>query len=337
MYYIKTAWCPEPLKSKDWKDVSFDPMRIIEVTKTAVLCVCETDGFSFVAKKYVKGNTTTFKQAKNIINEMECHAILFHPHILPLYGVFENECHIYLLMELARIDLRDFLNKKITFAQSLHTELQFNERYIVEHILCPIVHAIAHMNQLRIIHRDIKPENIVLGFDGRWKLCDFGYALHLAVERTASFVGTEGYVPPETSRSFHNHENSEKGDIWSFGILASELLCNFIPETYEDLINTPFKEHLDSDAREFVEYCLEFQPKVRKRATELLRHPFLLRHTPERSFSICGRGPCPISRNHHQTRPIFEEHYDIHDDILISKIHLPKPKSKKWMLFRIFR
>jgi serine/threonine protein kinase len=44
-------------------------------------------------------------------------------------------------------------------------------------------------------HRDVKPSNIIF-LDGVPKLADIG--LVTETDRTLSFVGTEGYIAPET-------------------------------------------------------------------------------------------------------------------------------------------
>jgi len=54
--------------------------------------------------------------------------------------------------------------------------------------------ALACLHEKRLVHRDIKPSNIVF-VNGQAKLADIG--LVTDSETNASFVGTEGYVPPE--------------------------------------------------------------------------------------------------------------------------------------------
>jgi len=49
-----------------------------------------------------------------------------------------------------------------------------------------------------IIHRDIKPENILIGSNGKVKLCDFGWSSVMSKnKKRKTFCGTYDYLPPE--------------------------------------------------------------------------------------------------------------------------------------------
>src|SRR4029077_17867338 len=54
--------------------------------------------------------------------------------------------------------------------------------------------ALAHLHQHGLVHRDIKPSNIIF-VQGAPKLADIG--LVTDADTTLSYVGTEGYIPPE--------------------------------------------------------------------------------------------------------------------------------------------
>jgi WD40 repeat protein len=73
--------------------------------------------------------------------------------------------------------------------------------------------ALEHLHQHDLIHRDIKPSNIIF-VEGIPKLADIG--LVASRDATLSFVGTEGFVPPEGP-------GTPQADIYSLGKVLYEM------------------------------------------------------------------------------------------------------------------
>ena len=89
---------------------------------------------------------------------------------------------------------------------------------------------LGHAHSQGIVHRDIKPSNVrILGNDAA-KILDFGTAKRAESEsqltQSGTTVGTAAYLSPEILRG---HDASSRSDVFSFGVLAYELLCGSRP------------------------------------------------------------------------------------------------------------
>jgi serine/threonine protein kinase len=73
--------------------------------------------------------------------------------------------------------------------------------------------ALEHLHAHGLVHRDVKPSNIIF-VNGLPKLADIG--LVTDVEATRSFVGTEGFIPPEGP-------GSVQADLYSLGKVLYEM------------------------------------------------------------------------------------------------------------------
>lgn len=123
-----------------------------------------------------------------------------HPGLVAILHIGQNETagYFYYVMEIG--DDEHSVQKfevDAYFPKTLATELaRLGRLSAVEciRIGLSLSSALTHLHQNGLVHRDIKPSNIIF-VNGTPKLADIG--LVADISESATFVGTEGYVPPE--------------------------------------------------------------------------------------------------------------------------------------------
>ncbi|ORX58819.1 kinase-like protein [Hesseltinella vesiculosa] len=202
--------------------------------------------------------------------EIEIHAHLQHPHILRMYGYFQDAAHLYLVLDYAN---QGSLYKKLESLGRLEEDLAAK-------CIAQVVSALDYIHGLGVVHRDIKPENILVDKNGTLKLSDFGWAVLDRQGRRKTFCGTLDYLPPEM---VENRPHGPLVDVWAVGVLAYELVVGVPPFEHEDYNDTyrhitrvhyRFPDHVSPHVRDFIQQAL--QPLGRRSSLKkLLDHPWL--------------------------------------------------------------
>ena len=90
--------------------------------------------------------------------------------------------------------------------------------------------ALAAAHAAGLVHRDIKPENVLISYDGRVKVADFGLARAVATSETNAtagvLIGTVAYLAPEQG---DRGEADERTDFYAAGICLFEMVTGQVP------------------------------------------------------------------------------------------------------------
>lgn len=124
-------------------------------------------------------------------------------------------------------------------ARTLRSDLKARGRLAVAECVelgVELTGALGHIHRHGLVHRDVKPSNVIF-VQGRPKLADLG--LVTSTSEARSFVGTEGFIPPEGP-------GTVKADLFALGRLLYEAVtgkdrCEF-PELPSDLDSWPNRE-----------------------------------------------------------------------------------------------
>ncbi|KAJ8539045.1 hypothetical protein ON010_g12826 [Phytophthora cinnamomi] len=173
------------------------------------------------------------KKVNAFLAEAKLMAGLVHPHVVRFVGVaWGSLADLCVLTELMKGgDLRTLLKG---YDSRKHPQgIDQDKIRIAFHI----AQALTYMHSLSpvVIHRDLKSKNVLLTEDLDAKLTDFGASRERQEHTMTAGVGTMLWMAPEVMMA---ERYTEKADVFSFGVLLSELDLQTLPYSHARIDST---------------------------------------------------------------------------------------------------
>lgn len=208
----------------------------------------------------------------------------YHPNIVTLRDVYEDDRSIYLVMELMRGgELLDrILRHKF-----------FSERE-ASAVMQVIVSTVQYLHLHGVVHRDLKPSNILYATEAgnpeALRICDFGFAKQLRAENGLLMTPcyTANFVAPEVLK---RQGYDAACDIWSLGILLYTMLAGQTPfangasDSPAQILQRISEGRVDlesgnwvsvsTEAKDLVQKMLHLDPNRRPTASQVLQHNWI--------------------------------------------------------------
>lgn len=227
----------------------------------------------FAMKIMRKNDIVRLHQIDHIFSEKFLLSRLNCPFIIRLYGTFQDQQNLFMLLEYAiGGELFTYLRRAGRFPLG-------TTKFYAAEIVC----ALEYMHNLNIVYRDLKPENLLLDARGHIKIADFGFAKVIPDNKTWTLCGTPEYLAPEI---ILGRGHGRPVDWWALGILIYEMMAGF-PPFYDE---TPFLIY-----EKILAGKLEFPPHFDGPLCDLLTG--LLQPDPQRRLGCGATGAFSVKQH----------------------------------------
>mmetsp|Transcript_13793 Transcript_13793/g.43595 ORF Transcript_13793/g.43595 Transcript_13793/m.43595 type:complete len:460 (+) Transcript_13793:143-1522(+) len=227
------------------------------------------------------------KDLAELKTEIAMQSLSNHPNVVNFLEAFLTPTHVVIALELMDGGMLTGLcepGKRICHESD------------IAYVLKCALQALSFMHRQHRVHRDIKSDNILVDYDGRVKIGDFGFATSLTREtmKRNSVVGTPFWMAPELIKS---QSYDCKVDIWSLAITGLEMADGEPPLMHEPVMRALFlitvneaptlqaPQSWSDSLNHFLKKMLVKDPEQRASADQLLLHPLLTQASDPASFA----------------------------------------------------
>ena len=173
------------------------------------------DNKKFIAIKKIKIEMENEGVPSTALREISILQDLNHTNIVNLQRVICKDFKLYLLFELLEMDLKKYIESLDKF--------DFMPENLIKSYMYQLLSGVAYCHSKKIIHRDLKTANLLIDYDGRLKIADFGLAraFSIPIRPYTKEVLTLWYRAPEILLGCLEYNTAV--DIWSIGCIFAEM------------------------------------------------------------------------------------------------------------------
>jgi len=228
----------------------------------------------YAIKVLRKIDIVKLKQVEHTKNERSILCHVQHPFLVNLWGTFQDDANLYMVMDYVQGgELFSLMRKRVKLQEE-----------VAKFYAAEVVLAIAYLHTQDVIYRDLKPENILLGADGHIKITDFGFA-KVVPDITWTLCGTPDYLAPEIIQS---KGYGKAVDYWALGVLIYEMLAGVAPfyddnqfKLYEKIVscNPIYPSHFSEEVIDLLRNLLTADlssryGNLKRGVADIIEHPW---------------------------------------------------------------
>ncbi|XP_070066453.1 uncharacterized protein Src42A isoform X1 [Drosophila virilis] len=168
-----------------------------------------------VAIKTLKSGTM---DPKDFLAEAQIMKKLRHTKLIQLYAVCTVEEPIYIITELMKH------GSLLEYLQAIAGKCRSIKMQTLIDMAAQIAAGMAYLESQNYIHRDLAARNVLVGDGNIVKIADFGLARLIKEDEYEARVGARFPIKWTAPEAANYSKFSIKSDVWSFGILLTELV-----------------------------------------------------------------------------------------------------------------
>ena len=229
-----------------------------------------------IIRKIPKSDDSDSRQELILRKEIDLLSEIDHPNVMKIAQILVDRTHFYVVSEAV-------IGCKLTNFKNI-AELQSEDA--VADVMLQLLQAMSYCHGRGISHKNLSIGTVLL-FETTVKkflvkVIGFGSTRSRSEENLSLVTSQLLYAAPEV----FSGEWTDKGDVWSCGIVLHLLLTKTVPfygtskADLRESLEQPFKPavSLPSDLQSLLQSMLHPKPSARLSAVQCLSHPFFLHH-----------------------------------------------------------